>query len=98
MQRVTIARSLVTHPEIVLADEPTGNVSEKMGIEIMKLLKLCNEQFRQTILLVTHNHKDAACGSKVLFLKDGKIPEESILSGSEVNEAHIFSSLQKLNI
>jgi putative ABC transport system ATP-binding protein len=98
MQRVTIARALVGKPRVVLADEPTGNVSERMGREIMTLLRQCNREFGQTILLVTHSHRDAAFGDRVLFLHDGRIPADSALQGNEVDEARVLSRLEELGI
>ena len=98
LQRVAIARALVHKPEIILADEPTGNVSAKMGVEIMELLQLCHREFNQTILLVTHNYIDAAKTDEVHFLKNGRIPEDGILKGSQINERTILSKLQELQI
>ena len=98
MQRVTIARALINKPDIILADEPTGNVSEKVGKEIMNILKTCNQELNQTILLVTHNHKDATCANRVMFLKSGTIPDKYVLYGENVSESNIFSCLQELNI
>jgi putative ABC transport system ATP-binding protein len=98
MQRVTIARALVGKPRVVLADEPTGNVSERMGREIMLLLRRCNREFGQTILLVTHSHRDAAFGDRVLFLHDGRILTDTALQGNEVNEARVLSRLEELGI
>lgn len=98
MQRVTIARALVRRPELLLADEPTGNVSARMGGEIMDLLQRAHTELGQTILLVTHNHKDAARGQRVVFLKDGEIPPRGELCAGEIDEARILSVLQELDI
>jgi len=97
MQRVSIARALVSKPGIVLADEPTGNVSTKVGKEIMELLKRCCDEFGQSILLVTHNPRDAAYGDNVFFLRDGKLSQDHRLQG-EVNESSVLNCLQKLKI
>jgi putative ABC transport system ATP-binding protein len=71
-QRVAIARALINDPEIILADEPTGNLDTKTGDEIMKLLKGLNKQGK-TIILVTHNPDLTKLADKVVRLKDGKI-------------------------
>lgn len=98
MQRVSIARALANAPAIVLADEPTGNVSTSVGEEVMRLLRECADIRGQTILLVTHNAKDAARGDRVLFLKDGVIAHSHTLTGSEVHESRIFACLQELGV
>ncbi len=76
MQRVGIARALAIRPSIILADEPTGNLDSKTSEEILNLLKDCQEQFKQTIIMVTHDAKAAAYGDRIIRLKDGQIDEE----------------------
>ncbi|MBT5874362.1 MAG: ABC transporter ATP-binding protein [Candidatus Latescibacteria bacterium] len=98
MQRVSIARALSNEPAIVLADEPTGNVSSRVGEDVMKLLRECTDKRGQTVLLVTHNARDAAHGDRVLFLKDGMIRPDHTLTGPDVNEGRIFTCLQELGI
>lgn len=98
MQRVSIARALVNDPAIVLADEPTGNVGTKVGEEIMRLLRQSADEKGQTILLVTHNPRDAAQGDRVLFLKDGMAASDYTLTGTDVHERRIFDCLQELGI
>ncbi len=71
-QRVAIARALINDPEIILADEPTGNLDSKTGGEIINLLKELNKQGK-TIILVTHNLEFTKLANKVVYLKDGKI-------------------------
>lgn len=71
-QRVAIARALINDPEIILADEPTGNLDTKTGDEIMKLLKDLNKKGK-TIILVTHNPDLTKLANKIIKLKDGKI-------------------------
>ena len=71
-QRVAIARALINDPEIILADEPTGNLDSKTGLEIMKLLKDLNKKGK-TIILVTHNPDLTRLANKIVKLKDGVI-------------------------
>ena len=73
-QRVAIARALVCEPEIVLADEPTGALDSKTGIEIIELLKELNKQ-GQTIILITHDSKVADSAKRKITISDGKIYE-----------------------
>ena len=72
-QRVAIARALFAKPEVVLADEPTGNLDAKSSKAICELLKEVNKSEQSAILLVTHDPQVAACAKKVAFLKDGAI-------------------------
>lgn len=72
-QRAAIARSLVYRPAILLADEPTGNLDRKNGVEIMDLLKLSNRNLNQTIVLITHDEKVALEADRILTIEDGKL-------------------------
>ena len=74
-QRVAIARAVVFDPKIILADEPTGNLDSKNGIEVMKLLTELNQE-GTTIVMVTHSNRDASMAQRVIKLFDGKIVEE----------------------
>jgi putative ABC transport system ATP-binding protein len=71
-QRVAIARALANDPEVILADEPTGNLDSKTGEQVMEILKNLNKQGK-TIILVTHNPEMAKQAKKIIKLKDGKI-------------------------
>ncbi len=72
-QRVAIARAIVGKPKLILADEPSGNLDDKTGKEVMDLLfRLCKER-KQTLILVTHNHNLAYNCDRTLVLKDGKL-------------------------
>lgn len=75
-QRVAIGRALINKPAIILADEPTGNLDSKSSEEIIKLLKLSNEKYNQTILLVTHDEKVARKAGRIIEIKDGKIVKD----------------------
>lgn len=72
-QRVAIARALVTKPAIVFADEPTGNLDSKTGMEVIELLKFLSIKFRQTLMIVTHNDEVAQMSDRIIRLEDGMI-------------------------
>jgi putative ABC transport system ATP-binding protein len=72
-QRVAIARSLVNDPELILADEPTGNLDSRTSVEIMELLQRLNREKRITVLLITHEHDIAEYGGRVVTVRDGRI-------------------------
>jgi ABC-type lipoprotein export system ATPase subunit len=98
MQRVSIARALSTQPPLVLADEPTGNLSSKAGEEVVGLLRSVSQRLGTTILLVTHNPRDAAAGDRVLFLHDGALRTSHELTGGPFGVADVFHRLQELGI
>jgi putative ABC transport system ATP-binding protein len=83
-QRVAIARALVSQPEVVFADEPTGNLDSKTGTEILELLRHSVEDMGQTIVMVTHEARAAAIADRVLYLADGQIVRE--LAGASQHE------------
>ena len=72
-QRVSIGRALITHPSVVLADEPTGNLDSKSSDEIMDLLKRSNVEYKQTIIMITHNMELAKHADRVIVIEDGHI-------------------------
>ena len=72
-QRVAIGRALITRPAILLADEPTGNLDTRSGNEIMELLKLSNQRYKQTIIMITHNLELAKQADRVLTIEDGRV-------------------------
>ena len=72
-QRAAIARSLIYRPALLLADEPTGNLDQKNGAEILDMLKLSNRNLKQTILLITHDEKIAREADRIITIEDGRI-------------------------
>ncbi|EPR13980.1 ABC transporter ATP-binding protein [Ruminiclostridium papyrosolvens] len=72
-QRVAIARALATKPAIILADEPTGNLDSRTGLEVVGLLKMTSKRFHQTIVMITHNEEIAQLADRVIRIEDGKI-------------------------
>ena len=72
-QRVAIARALVNDPELILADEPTGNLDSRTSIEIMEILQRLNRERGITVLLITHEHDIAEYGSRVVTVRDGRV-------------------------
>lgn len=75
-QRVAIARALVTDPELILADEPTGNLDSKSGVEVMKILEDLHKKEGRTIILITHDTFVAEHAKKIIRVKDGEITNE----------------------
>jgi putative ABC transport system ATP-binding protein len=98
MQRVSIARALVARPAVIMADEPTGNISSSAGDEVMKLFRRSCDEFGQTILLVTHNARDTAYSDEVHFLKDGMLHQEEGLADAKVTHDNIAAALDRLGI
>lgn len=75
-QRTSIGRALITNPAIILADEPTGNLDTKSSDEIVELLKKSNKDYKQTVIMITHNMEIAKIADRVIELVDGKIVKE----------------------
>ena len=75
-QRVAIARALVTRPDILFADEPTGNLDSKTEQEVLGLLKVTSKKFNQTIVMITHNEQIAQMADRIIRIEDGKIVEK----------------------
>ncbi len=74
-QRVSIARALLTKPEIILADEPTGNLDSKTSQDVLSLLKVTGMKFHQTVVMITHNDAIAQLADRIIRLEDGKITD-----------------------
>ena len=75
-QRVSIGRALISRPDIILADEPTGNLDSKASREIMDLLRLSNEKYGQTIIMITHDMNLAKTADRIITLEDGHIVKD----------------------
>lgn len=72
-QRVAIARALAAKPAIVLADEPTGNLDSKTGMDVISLLKVTSQAFHQTIVMITHNEEIALTADRIIRIEDGRV-------------------------
>jgi putative ABC transport system ATP-binding protein len=72
-QRVALARAIVNRPSIILADEPTGNLDSENSDMVLRMLKQLNEQFQQTIVMITHNPEAAAVASRTIEMRDGRV-------------------------
>jgi putative ABC transport system ATP-binding protein len=75
-QRVAVARALVSRPEIIFADEPTGNLDSRSGADILQFMRRAVDELGQTIVMVTHDPVAAGYARRVLFLADGRIVDE----------------------
>lgn len=75
-QRTSIARALINNPSLVLADEPTGNLDSKSSEEVMSMLKMCNQSYGHTVIMITHNLDIAKQADRIITISDGKIVEE----------------------
>jgi putative ABC transport system ATP-binding protein len=93
-QRVSIARALLLEPELVLADEPTGNLDSRSSAEILALLAELNSVEGHTIVMVTHDPAAAATAGRVVFLRDGRIAGE-VEGGSAERVAERFTQLER---
>lgn len=78
-QRVSIGRALMNAPAIVLADEPTGNLDSKNSQEIMELLKISNQKYGQTLLVITHDENLALQADRIISIEDGKIARDEVI-------------------
>lgn len=72
-QRVAIARALAAKPAIILADEPTGNLDSKTGMDVISLLKVTSREFQQIIVMITHNEEIAIMANRMIHIEDGKV-------------------------
>ncbi len=93
-QRVAIARSLVTRPTILFADEPTGNLDSKTGGEILELMRASTDAYGQTTIMVTHEARAAAIADRILFLADGQIVRQL---GRHAEPAEVLEVMNSLS-
>ncbi|MDL2232709.1 ABC transporter ATP-binding protein [Ruminococcaceae bacterium OttesenSCG-928-L11] len=78
-QRVSIGRALIARPAILLADEPTGNLDSKNSAEILELLRLSNQKYNQTVLLITHDEGIALSADRIIAVEDGRIVKDEVI-------------------
>ncbi|HRV80437.1 MAG: ABC transporter ATP-binding protein [Planctomycetes bacterium] len=97
-QRASIARAMVGEQPLILADEPTGNLSQKAGAEVMDLLRQAVDDEGRAVLLVTHNPRDAARADRVQFLVDGRLAPEPVLRGPKLAVEDVHAALAQLEI
>ncbi len=93
-QRVAAARALASRPEIVFADEPSGNLDSKAGAELLQFMRKAVTEFGQTIVMVTHDPTAASYADRVIFLRDGRIVDELLAPTGE----GIFDRIKKLEV
>ena len=94
-QRVSIARALLLEPQLILADEPTGNLDSRAGKGVLKLLREFNQLEGHTIVMVTHDPSAAAMADRVVFLRDGQVAGE-VPGGSTERVMEFFTTLSPL--
>lgn len=91
-QRVACARALITRPDIVFADEPTGNLDSTAVVEVLEFLRHSVDEFGQTVVMVTHDAHAASYADRAVFLSDGRI-ETEVTGGSQDELLHTMSTL-----
>jgi len=94
-QRVAVARALVAEPALILADEPTGNLDTRAGDEIANLLRDVSKKYNRTVIMVTHDPRIAAYADRIIFLKDGKVIDETMLERKNGNNAALVADKMK---
>ena len=98
MQRTSIVRALAGGQPLLLCDEPTGNLSQKAGLEVMRILRQVCDEDRRTVVLVTHNPRDATFADRVLFLVDGSLDVQHGLRGPNLTVEAVHERLASLHI
>ena len=94
-QRVAVARALVAAPQLILADEPTGNLDSKASDEIAGLLRQVSNEWGRAVVMVTHDPRIAAYADRILFLKDGVIVDETRLDAQNIGNAALVADKMK---
>jgi putative ABC transport system ATP-binding protein len=94
-QRVAIARALISEPDLILADEPTGNLDTRSGDEIAGLLHQVTKEYGRTVVMVTHDPRIAAYADRIIFLKDGKVVDETLLEKKNGKNAELLAGKMK---
>ncbi len=96
-QRVAIARALVAEPSLILADEPTGNLDTRASDEIASLLRQVTKEWGRTVVMVTHDPRIAAYADRIVFLKDGRVVDDTLLeSGNGKNYETVTARLKEI--
>ncbi|MDZ7844052.1 MAG: ABC transporter ATP-binding protein [Anaerolineales bacterium] len=95
-QRVAIARALITQPEIVMADEPTGNLDTRSGTVVLDLLRRVQEGSGTAIVMVTHDPRSSSYADRVVYLRDGKVVDQTMNRGDETDTRRIAERLAYL--
>jgi len=96
-QRVAIGRALITEPTLVLADEPTGNLDTRSADEIAGLLRQVAKDWGRAVLMVTHDPRIAAYADRIIFLKDGKVVNDTHLDSRQTNNSEMIAGQMKAN-
>ncbi len=91
-QRVAVARALVSEPDLILADEPTGNLDTRASDEIAALLRQVSKEYGRAVVMVTHDPRIAAYADRIVFLKDGKVVDETMLEKKNGKNAELLAS------
>lgn len=94
-QRVAIARALASKPAIILADEPTGNLDSKTGMDVISLLKVTSREFHQTIVMITHNEEIALMADEMIHIEDGSVNEETTCN---MDGIHVGRNICKVDL
>lgn len=87
-QRVAIARALVTDPNIIFADEPTGNLDSESGLQVMEILESLNDKGR-TVVLVTHETQTAEFANRIIRIKDGKVESDKLITANRIHRGQL---------